>query len=67
MDPVANVQTIAVKGHLLAVEQVRHKQWNDFFGKLERTKVVRGSRDDDWQSVGLLIRKRDQIGAGLRR
>ena len=65
--PVADVQPVAVERHLLPVEQVRDEERDDLLGELVRPEVVRRPGDDDRQPVGLVVRERDQVGAGLRR
>ena len=46
MQPVTHILTIAIKGDLLAGEQIRYEQRDDFFRELIAAEVIGTSCDD---------------------
>src|SRR6202042_2960698 len=67
VDPAADVETVAVERHRLAVEQVGGEQRYDLFRVLVRPVVVAATGDRDVDAVGAGEGDGDQVAARLGR
>ncbi len=67
VQPVADVDPVAVQRHPPAVEQVRHEERDDLLRELVRPVVVRAARDAHRQAVGAVVGPGQQVRRRLRR
>jgi hypothetical protein len=65
VQPVADVQPLAVERHLQAVHQVRDEQRDDLLGELVGPVVVRAAGDADLHAEGAGVRARQQVEPAL--
>ena len=67
VEPVANVQTVAVQGERLMPKSVRYHQRDELFRKLIGAVVVRAPRRDNRHAERITICLHDEIGRRLAR
>ena len=65
MQPVTNIQTVAIDGQLFPLHRTNHHKGNELLGELERTIVVRAARDRHGYAVGARIRLHEEVGSRL--
>src|SRR5690349_24331694 len=66
VEPVTNVQPIAIDGQLPAFEGVENHQRNEFLGELTRAVVVRAIGGDGGEAIGLEIGSNQVVRGCLR-
>ena len=67
VQPVADVEPVAVERHGAAVEQVRDEQRDDLLGELVGPVVVRAAGDAHRQAVGAVVGAGEQVRRRLGR
>ena len=65
MNPVPGVCPVAVYGQRLALQGVRHKEWDHLLRILVRPVVVRAAGDDEGDAVGYPVGVGEPVGTGL--
>src|SRR5262245_48888548 len=53
VEPVADVEALPVDRHVVAGEPLDDGQWNELFGELIRSIVIRAVGDDSRQAIGV--------------
>ena len=67
VQPIANIEPVAVERHLAIADEIRDKQWNDFFGKLIGPVVIGAARTRNIEPVGDVIGAHQELRRCLRR
>ena len=65
IEPVANVGSVAVNRKRDSFQRIEYGQWNELFGKLIRTVIVRGVADDHRQLISSVPGACQMVGPGL--
>ena len=67
VEPVADVEPIAVERHLEAVDEIRDEERDHFLRELVRPVVVRAARTRHAHAIRAVVRADEQLGGCLRR
>ena len=67
VQPVADVQALAIDGQRFALQDIIDHEWNEFLRKLIRPVVVRAARDADGHTIRVAISADHQVRTRLRR
>ena len=65
VEPVADIQAVAVEGDFFAFHQIGDEQRDELFGEMIRAVVVAAARDQDGQSEGVEVGPHQAVGGGF--
>src|SRR3989344_7788666 len=67
INPVAHVAAVAIERKLLPFEHSKYEKWDQLFGVLARTVIVRAISHDDRHLPRIVIRATEHVAARFRR
>ena len=65
IEPIANLQTIAIDWQRLACQGIEHHVWDEFLGEMVGAVVVRAVGNQRWETIGSLPSANEVITRGF--
>ena len=65
VEPVADIEAVAIEGHMLIAKEALDKEGDDFFGVLGGAEIVGRAGDEPGKLMGVMGGQNQKIGSGF--